>query len=207
MAMCYYIFNCYYEYMYKVDQKYSCIILAGGKGKRVSGQDKGLLEYKHKPLIRQVIDSVQQQVDDIVISANRNIHEYQSLGCSVIPDSDSSYRGPMSGIASCLKHCHHDWALVVACDMPQLPDNLVERLATGTDCSVISIAESEGRMQLAFLINKKISDSLQQALDLGQLRLMQWVRQQAPHTIAFSNAEAFRNLNHLADLECSTANN
>ena len=51
----------------------SCIILAGGKDKRVSGLDKGLVSYKNRPLIEHVIHTVQNQVDDIIISANRNI--------------------------------------------------------------------------------------------------------------------------------------
>ena len=54
-------------------KQFSCIILAGGEGKRAGGSDKGLLLYKEKPLIEHVINTIKFQVDDIVISANRNI--------------------------------------------------------------------------------------------------------------------------------------
>ena len=58
-------------------KQFSCIILAGGEGKRADGMDKGLITYNDKPLIEHVIDAVSFQVDDIVISANRNIENYQ----------------------------------------------------------------------------------------------------------------------------------
>ncbi len=54
---------------------FSAIILAGGKGKRVNGQDKGLLPYKNKTLVKHVIDAVNRLANEIIISANRNIKE------------------------------------------------------------------------------------------------------------------------------------
>ena len=88
----------------------SCIILAGGEGKRAGGLDKGLLPYKNKtgknkPLIEHVIDAVKNQVDDIVISANRNAESYKRYSAHVIGDATEDYQGPLAGIAACLKYC------------------------------------------------------------------------------------------------------
>ena len=51
----------------------SCIILAGGESKRMNGNDKGLIDFNGQPLIAHVINALQNQIDDFVISANRNI--------------------------------------------------------------------------------------------------------------------------------------
>ena len=64
--------------------KYSCIVLAGGEGKRVNGRDKGLIDYKNKPLIQHVLDTVAPQVDEIILSANRNVDAYKSYGYKVV---------------------------------------------------------------------------------------------------------------------------
>jgi len=186
----------------------SCIILAGGEGKRAGGQDKGLLPYekkteenttaKNKPLIEYVIKTIKNQVDDIVISANRNIESYQSYSANVIGDSTEDYRGPLAGIAACLKHCKHELVLVVACDMPNLPNDLVTRLLSEMQNNSISIATVDKHHQLALIIKSNMLDSVQQRLKNNQLKLIQWVESVPYNTVSFDDIpDAFVNLNHL----------
>jgi molybdopterin-guanine dinucleotide biosynthesis protein A len=66
--------------------KISCIILAGGQGSRAGGRDKGLIDYNGRPLIEHLIQSVKAQVDDIVISTNRNTESYNKYSDKVITD-------------------------------------------------------------------------------------------------------------------------
>ena len=177
----------------------SCIILAGGEGKRVGGADKGLVTYKSSPLIEHVLSSVKPQVDEIIISANRNIDVYEKYGYRVIADTSDQYQGPVAGIAAALPYCSNDRVLIVPCDMPFLPGDLVEKLAseTGKD---ISIAESESKMQLVLLMHKKLQASIQRSLDNNQLRLMRWVKSHQPAIIHFNDDRAFRNFNNRDDL-------
>ncbi len=181
----------------------SCIILAGGEGKRAGGSDKGLLPYKNasgenRPLIEYVIDAVKQQVDDIVISANRNNEVYKRYSASVIADASDDYQGPLAGISACINHCKHGRILVVACDMPDLPSDLVTRLLSAIQNNAASIATVDGHHQLALIINSNLSASLQRCLDNNQLKLIQWVKSVAHKTVSFDNqAEAFVNLNRL----------
>jgi len=176
----------------------SCIILAGGRGTRARGADKGLIPYKGRPLIEHVIENVAPQVDDIIISANRNTGEYRRYSNKVISDNDNDYRGPLSGIISCLPHCKHALVLVVACDMPALPEDLAERLLAAIDSNLICIAAVHNRHQLALLIHKELSDSLQQQLDKEQLSLIRWVESLPYSTTSFDDDdEMFANLNTL----------
>jgi len=179
--------------------QFSCIILAGGEGKRANGMDKGLISYNDKPLIEHVIDAVSLQVDDIVISANRNIDTYQQYANSIISDTSDSYRGPLAGIAASLPHCRHELVLVVACDMPSLPDALVERLAVDIHDQSICIATVDDHHQLAMIIKKCLLESIQQRLADDRLKLIQWVKSVPYNTVNFNDIpQAFINLNNLS---------
>jgi len=178
----------------------SCIILAGGQGKRVGGLDKGLVLYQGKPLIETVLEIMRPQVDDIIISANRNITSYQKYADNVVSDLSSSYQGPLAGIAACLKHCRHSHAVVVACDMPGLPDDLVSRLLAAMKNNDISIAAVDKHHQLALVLKTSLAESIQKQLDMDNRRLLQWVKSMAHASVSFDDeANAFMNLNHLPE--------
>ncbi|MCK4834705.1 MAG: molybdenum cofactor guanylyltransferase [Gammaproteobacteria bacterium] len=185
--------------MAQSDTKISCIILAGGEGKRVGGVDKGLLEYKDKPLIEHMINILAPQVEEIVISANRNIERYKSYTSKVIADESEHYRGPMAGIAAALPHCNHDWVLIVACDTPFLPANIVDTLLQGHNDSYLHIAEADDKLQLVMLLHRTLHPSLQKSLDENQLRLMQWAKSQQPEIINFQDSALFKNFNNDTD--------
>lgn len=183
----------------------SCVILAGGEGRRVNGQDKGLVLYQNKPLIEHVVANVKPQVDDIVISANRNLASYQRYADKVISDEQNDYMGPLAGINACLPHCRHSLTLVVACDLPRLPDDLVCRLHAAMNkpdrASDISIATVNSRHQLALLIKTGLQLSIAQNLAKNRLKLIEWVESQHYETVNFDQQEqAFANLNTLGQL-------
>ena len=183
----------------------SCIILAGGEGRRVNGQDKGLVLYKGKPLIEHVVEAISPQVDDIVISANRNLDSYQQYADKVVNDDQSDYMGPLAGINACLPHCRHPLTMIVACDLPLLPDDLVNRLydalTESDEAATISIATVENRHQLTLLVRTELQSSIKQRLSDHRLKLIEWVESQQYKTVAFDGqARAFSNLNTLAQL-------
>lgn len=82
------------------------LILSGGQGKRMGGQDKGWCLHNGKPFIKLVLEQFNTQAKtlnlpiQIVISANRNIEQYESLGYPVISDLRKGFLGPLSGIES-----------------------------------------------------------------------------------------------------------
>lgn len=182
------------------DKKFSSIILAGGEGKRVDGRDKGLINYKDKPLIQHVIEAVTPQTDEIIISANRNREGYESYGYKVVTDTADEYRGPLAGITAALPYCKNDWVFVAPCDMPFLPGNIIDTLCNEITTHDLCIAETENRLQLVFLLNKSLLPSLIVSLQNDQLRLMQWVKSQNFITHSFTESPYFKNFNHTKDL-------
>jgi molybdenum cofactor guanylyltransferase len=182
-------------------KRFSCIILAGGEGKRLGCVDKGLIEYRNKLLVEHVIDAVNPQIDDLVISANRNIECYKSYTSKVISDESEQYLGPLAGINAALLHCAHDRVLVVPCDTPFLPDDIIDQLLINQTGSSLYVAESDNKLQPVMLINKTLHNSISQSLDKGELRLMSWVKSQHPEIVPFPDESAFKSFNYTDDFE------
>ncbi len=181
--------------------RFSCIILAGGEGRRVAGVDKGLIEYKNKPLIEHVIDAVKPQIDDLVISANRSIDTYKNYSNKVISDRSEQYLGPLAGINAALPHCIYHRVLVVPCDTPFLPHNIIHQFLSKRSDADLYIAETNNKLQPVMLIRKTLHDSVSRSLDEGELRLMFWVKSHQPEIITFSDSRAFKSFNKLNDFE------
>lgn len=104
-------------------------ILAGGEGRRVNGEDKGLLNIAGQPLLSYGLSALQLQLANapILVSANRNLQQYQLFG-TVITDTEGQ-QGPLAGIAGLLQACKTDYLLTLPCDCPRIPDQLFEKLA------------------------------------------------------------------------------
>ncbi len=185
--------------------KFSCIILAGGEGRRAGGQDKGLIPFDGKPMIEHVIKTIQPHVDEILISANRNISEYESYGHRVITDEKKSFRGPLAGIAASIPLCTHQWILVLPCDMPFIPGDIVEKLFSGKQQSQLCIAKNFERLQLVFMVNKKLLPTIQYALNNNNLKLMHWVKLQTPTIVNFKSEQHFQNYNYNCGIDASVA--
>ncbi len=180
----------------------SGIILAGGQATRMGGLDKGWVEWRGVPLIQHVLSRLLPQVDDLVISANRSLDRYQALGHTVVTDQNEDYAGPLAGIAAGLTVCRHDWALVVACDSPRLPIDLLSQLWIGSDNShLVLLHDGEQLQPLFMLIHRQLLPSLQQAIARQQHKVGQWAHAQSPIIVHIHTPECFINLNTLADLD------
>lgn len=190
------------------DSKPSAIILAGGRGRRMQHADKGLLELQNKKLIEHVIDNIQQDVDDIVISANRHHAQYKQYPAQVIADrAEHAWQGPLAGMASCLPHCQHDTVLVTSCDIPLLPAGLTDALMSALQQHDVSISEVDGRLQPVFIMRRHCLPSLNSALENRQRSLLKWITSQSMATVRFEVAPPlFSNINTPDELRELTGN-
>lgn len=116
-----------------VNMLLSGLILAGGEGRRMHGQDKGLINVLKKPLIEYAIECLSPLVDDLSISCNRNKSRYSDYKIDCLPDynapGNNSFLGPMAGILSGLKHAKHDWLMILPCDTPLMNTNMMKQLS------------------------------------------------------------------------------
>ena len=176
----------------------TALILAGGKGRRLGGQDKGLVEYQGKALIQHVLDKITPQVDAVIINANRNESEYAALGYNVISDDISDFQGPLAGFAIAMKTSKTDFILSMPCDGPNLPDDYVTRLiGATTDRNTIVVAHDGERLQpVHALIPVALLESLHSFLESGDRKIDRWYAQNTMMTADFSDKpEVFFNVN------------
>ncbi len=96
----------------------SILLLAGGRGQRMGGQDKGLVEWHGKPLIAWPHRIVRPLTDDLLVSCNRNHQRYAAFADRVVSDDEPDFPGPLAGIRAGLAAARHRWLLVVPCDAP-----------------------------------------------------------------------------------------
>ncbi len=195
----------------------SALILAGGRAQRMGGCDKGLVELQNRPMICHAIEVLTPQLDLIRINANRNQATYAALGLSiscaspapqpyeVISDSMHDFQGPLAGIAQGLQSCPTPWMLVVPCDTPFLPQDLVARMAAQIEQqgAMVAVAHDGQRLQpVVSLINRELLDSLQRYLDEGERKIDRWYAKQKLCCVDFSDQpQAFLNINSLKDMQ------
>lgn len=167
----------------------------------MNGQDKGLVPYQGLPLIEHLLAAFIPQVSSCIISANRNISRYQQYKHPVYRDEFGDYLGPLSGIATALKHCQTDWLACVPCDAFSIPSTLVEQLyqQTAQSNSLLGIADDGSRWQpLYSIIHRSLLHDIKTYLHVGNNRVMHWVKQQSPTVVDFSHdKKLFKNINSL----------
>ncbi|NWG85962.1 MAG: molybdenum cofactor guanylyltransferase [Hydrogenophilaceae bacterium] len=182
----------------------TAIILAGGQARRMTGQDKGLIELAGRPLIAWVLERIAPQADETLISANRHLETYAKLGYPVVPDRQPDYRGPMAGIYAAGQQARGEWLLAVPCDAPFLPRDLVRRLldhAIATNSRLVRAADGEQVHYTLLLLHRSLLPDLAAHVSEGRLKLQSWQAERAAETVIFSDEpDAFLNINTPDDL-------
>lgn len=175
----------------------SGVILAGGQGRRMGGRDKGLVPFMGRPLVFHAGQRLEGQVAEILLNANRHLDEYRALGWRVVSDREPGYQGPLMGIWSGLLAASQSWVVVLPCDSPVLPMDVVPRLWAGIGQHDIAVAhDGERAHPVIALIRRELVDDLGAALAAGERKVGDWYASHASCHIDFSDCpEAFSNLN------------
>ncbi|WP_295515745.1 molybdenum cofactor guanylyltransferase MobA [uncultured Pseudomonas sp.] len=122
----------------------SILILAGGRGQRMGGRDKGLVEWQGQPLVAHVQAVVRPLTDDLVISCNRNAERYAQWADQLVADDEPDYPGPLAGILAGLVVARHDWVLLLPCDAPRIDAVLAEQLLAAAQASQGPVMARQG---------------------------------------------------------------
>jgi molybdenum cofactor guanylyltransferase len=204
------------------------LVLAGGRGSRMGGVDKGLQNHLGMPLALHCLLRLQLQVGSAMVNANRNLGAYESMGVPVWPDLQADFAGPLAGMLVGLEHCETPWLATVPCDTPNFPLDLVERLASaaqaeGADIAMAATLEpaqgagansdadanasADAQLQPAVqiqpvfcLLKASLLESLQAFLDSGQRKIDRWTAQHRCATVVFDDSAAFFNANTVEEL-------
>jgi len=184
------------------------IVLAGGRGSRMGGVDKGLQNHKGMPLALHALLRLQPQVGTAMINANRNLGAYESMGVPVWPDAQTDYPGPLAGMLVGLERCETPFLVTVPCDTPNFPLDLVERLAHALDSEAADLAMAATReggqampQPVFCLLKADLLESLVKALRAGERKIDRWTAQHRVAIVVFDDASAFDNANTAEELQ------
>lgn len=175
------------------------VVLAGGRGSRMGGADKGLVEYQGRPLVEWVLDALRPQAGRLLISANRNFDVYGAYGHAVVADSLPDFQGPLAGVLAALDRTDARWLAVVPCDTPHLPVDLVARLRDAARASGVplAVAADDARTHhTCFIVETGERAALAAFLARGGRAVRDWIAE-LPHATVRFDAAAFANLNTL----------
>jgi molybdopterin-guanine dinucleotide biosynthesis protein A len=192
------------------------LILAGGRGARMGGVDKGLQNFNGTPLTLHTLMRLQMQdaatLSEMMVVANRNLSAYESFGVQVWPDSTDGFAGPLAGFLTGLERCETDLLLTVPCDSPLFPLNLTQRLldaliAEDAEIAVAAAKEEDGsvRAQPVFcLMRVSLLESLVKFMQSGGRKIDAWTAQHKTVLVPFDTDDvdprAFFNANTLEEL-------
>ncbi len=192
------------------------LVLAGGRGTRMGGLDKGLQYFEDEPLALRALQRLAPQVSTTLLNANRNTLTYEFFGAPVLADAAPDFPGPLAGLLVGLAHCTTPWLITVPCDAPRFPVDLAQRLAAAlaadeADIAIASAPQTQAdgstvmRAQPVFsLVRTSLRDSLEQFMKTGGRKVSAWMALHRTVEVSFDRPgdapDAFANANTLTEL-------
>lgn len=199
----------------------TAMVLAGGRGVRMGGVDKGLQNFNGTPLALHSLLRLNLQsggpLGQVMVNANRNLAAYESFGAAVWPDVIGDFAGPLAGFLTGLERCETPMLLVLPCDTPLFPMDMVERLLQAmeredAEIAMVSSPEIDDaghtsmRPQPVFsLMRIELMESLADFIAKGGRKIDAWTALHqtvlVPFNLPHDDPQAFANANTLTELQ------
>jgi len=184
----------------------SVLLLSGGRGLRMGGRDKGLLEWRGRPLIAWLHDLTRPLSDDLIISCNRNTERYAPYADQLVADQVQDFQGPLAGIRAGMAAARHEQMLVLPCDAPLVDQALIESLLTHAGNRPVVIRQGDYWQPLFCLLPTGLKDDLEHAWQSGERSPQRWFGKLAPIAVDCTLEDArLANLNTPETLANSTS--
>jgi molybdopterin-guanine dinucleotide biosynthesis protein A len=184
--------------------KVTGVILAGGLARRMNNQDKGLVNFKGRPMISYAIAAMLPVVDQLIINANRNRERYRQFGLPVVADQTDTFDGPLAGVLTAMIHADVDVLVVMPCDSPLVKaEHLRKLLSTRAEQDAdVAVAFDGERLHPVFMaIRTALRDSLEAYLSSGERKIGLWLEQLNRVKTDFSDTpDIFANVNTMTEL-------
>jgi molybdopterin-guanine dinucleotide biosynthesis protein A len=143
-------------------------VLAGGRGRRLGGVNKAALPLGDTRIIDRQLETLRQLADEVFIVA-ADAAPYADLGIRVVPDVIPG-AGPLGGIYTAIVTSPHQRTLVIACDMPFLPPDLLRLLARSPDADLVIPRSVRGYEPLCAVYGKRCAAPLRERIERGDLQ-------------------------------------
>lgn len=184
--------------------KVSGVILAGGLARRMGQRDKGLIPFNGQPLIRYALAAMEPLVDEVLISANRNLEEYRQFAYPIISDDNTHFDGPLAGILATMQMAKYPILLISPCDSPLIKAEHLRRLLSALDDTVDIVVAFDGERlhPVIAALKTHLETDLQHYLQSGERKLQTWFARHNLIKVDFGDCpEIFANINTPEELQ------
>lgn len=183
---------------------FTAIILAGGRSERM-GANKALTLFRGKPMIGYPIALAGNFTGKIIISDNGN--DLKVYGYQVVPDI-FPVNAPLVGIHAGLTHSLTAWNIVMTCDMPLIPVELIRLLADQLPQTDLMLVPGHNKMvePLCGFYHRDLLPVITKNIQNEKFSMLELIRDHPNRVLwldglqAFSPREIFRNINRPEDL-------
>jgi molybdopterin-guanine dinucleotide biosynthesis protein A/HD superfamily phosphodiesterase len=152
----------------------SCLILAGGQGKRLT-PDKPLLKIEGQAIIERTAGVVVPLFEEVLIVTN-SPEKYKFLALPLVADERQGC-GPLMGIYSGLQRVKHDAAFVCAADMPFLNEEVIRAEFAELGAFDIVVPWPQGRPEfLHAFYHKRCLPAIREILEANLLKIERLTR-------------------------------
>lgn len=179
------------------------LVLAGGKSRRMNGNNKAFLKFENKSFIESIIDQL-TGFNNIYISVDSK-EKYRNLNFTLVEDMYKDI-GPMGGIYSALKMIEEKYIFVIACDMPKIKkefiDFLCDSITENVECIVTQ--DEKGRLcPLGGIYSKDLIGKIENMIEEKDYKLVNLIYKAKSIIIPLSetnfNESILDNINDIKD--------
>ena len=192
-------------------KKICAVIMTGGKSSRMGGGIKTLMQFNEKIIFERILESLQNQINNIIINNNDMSYQFKKYNLPVIEDKIKGYLGPLAGIHASLEWVtknlkNIEWIVSIPGDTPFIPDNLVEKLYNKAERykKNIIIAKSNEKIHpIVGIWNVSLLQKLEKAILEGERKIIIWAKKNQLDYQEFINDryDPFFNINYNEDIE------
>jgi len=153
--------------------KFTGVILAGGKNSRFSGKNKALVSIGGKRILDRIYEVFAILFDKIILVTNDPL-QYMEWDFDIVTDI-FPIRSSLTGIHTGLFYITTPYAFFVACDIPFIKKELIEFLLDSVEPSIdIVIPEtSKGVEPLCSVYSKRCLKPIEEQLEKKSLKIQQ----------------------------------
>jgi molybdopterin-guanine dinucleotide biosynthesis protein A len=131
----------------------AALILAGGRGRRMGGADKGRLQVEGQPILVRLAAALSELSQEILV-VGAPPGAYRDLGLASLPDEVPG-AGPAMGLATGLAAMRAPLAFVCAADMPWVQPAVVRRMLERLGGHEAAVCRVGGRPQPLHALYRK----------------------------------------------------
>ena len=192
-------------------KKICAVIMTGGKSSRMGGGIKTLMQFNKKIIFERILESLQNQINNIIINNNDMSYQFKKYNLPIIEDKIKGYLGPLAGIHASLEWVSKnlkniEWIVSVPGDTPFIPDNLVEKLYNKAESykKNIIIAKSNEKIHpIVGIWNVNLLQKLEKAILEGERKIIIWAKKNQLDYQEFINDryDPFFNINYNSDID------